>query len=81
MGRTSAPEAFAAEFGARVRARRTQLGWTQEQLAEGVGLHFTYVGSVERGERNISLKNIIRLASALGVDPGSLVSGLRIDQA
>lgn len=76
MGRTSTPEAFAAEFGSRVRARRVGLGWTQEQLAEAVGLHFTYVGSVERGERNVPLKNILRLASALGIDPGDLVSGL-----
>lgn len=81
MGRTSAPEAFAAEFGARVRARRTELGWTQEQLAEAVGLHFTYIGSVERGERNVSLKNILRLAAALAMDPGALVSGLVVESS
>lgn len=73
MGRTATPDPYAVEFGARVRARRLELGRTQEQLAEAAGLHFTYVSSVERGERNISLRNIIRLAAALDVDPGELV--------
>lgn len=77
MGRTATIEPFAAKFGERVRTRRAELGWTQERLAEEVGLHFTYVGSVERGERNLSLKNILRLAVALGLDPADLVSGLR----
>lgn len=40
-------------------------------------LHWTYVASVERGERNISLVNIVKLADALGVDPGELLAGLR----
>jgi transcriptional regulator with XRE-family HTH domain len=40
-------------------------------------MHWTYVGSVERGRRNISLNNIVRLATALEVDPGELLRGLR----
>lgn len=63
-------------FGERVRARRTELGWTQEALAEAAQLHWTYVGQVERGERNISLRNITRLAGALELDAGELVSTL-----
>jgi transcriptional regulator with XRE-family HTH domain len=46
---------------------------SQEALAERTGLHRTYMGSVERGERNVSLDNIYRLAEALGVSAGSLL--------
>ena len=77
MGRTPAPLPAAEEFGRRVRARRQVLGCTQEDLAESTGLHWTYVGSVERGERNVSLLNICRLAMALETDPAVLVEGLR----
>ena len=77
MGRTSEPIPVALEFGRRVRQRRHELGWSIEGLAERVGLHWTYVGSVERGERNISLVNIVKLAEALDVDVGELVTGLR----
>jgi transcriptional regulator with XRE-family HTH domain len=66
-----------AEFGRRVRRRRGELGLTLEQLAERAGMHWTYVGSVERGERNISLVNIVRLARALAIGPEDLVRGLR----
>lgn len=76
MGRTGRKEPYAVEFGSRVRAARHAKGWTQEQLAEASGLHFTYVSSVERGERNVSLLNILRLAEALGVDGGSLIAGI-----
>lgn len=63
-------------FGLRVRELRVKLGLSQEGLAEVAGLHRTYVGSAERGERNVSLVNIVRLAEALGVDPSELVRGL-----
>lgn len=66
-----------AEFGRRVRRHRKNLGWTLEQLAEEAEMHWTYVGSVERGERNLSLINIVRLARALGIGPEELVRGLR----
>ena len=65
-------------IGARVRLRRWELGFSQEELAGISGLHRTYIGSLERGERNISLANIIRLANALELDPAELVKGLRI---
>lgn len=52
-------------FGRALRRRREAAGFSQESLADAAGLHRTYVGSVERGERNISLRNIVRLASAL----------------
>lgn len=54
-------------YGDRLRQIRTKKGISQEALAEAAELHRTYVSSVERGERNISLVNISRLADALEV--------------
>lgn len=59
-------------FGDRVRQLRRQRGLSQETLAEEAGLHRNYVGSVERGERNIGLDNIHALAEALAVPPTAL---------
>ena len=64
------------KFGAAVRARREKLGFSQEQLAELAGMHRTYVGSIERGERNVSLENIVKLCKALRIKPSSLMSSL-----
>jgi transcriptional regulator with XRE-family HTH domain len=63
-------------LGERVRARRAQLGLSQEGLADVAGLHWTFVGQVERGRRNLSLHNLLKLAVALDIDPGKLVRGL-----
>ncbi len=52
-------------FGFAVKARREELGLTQEDLAEKAGIHRTYLSDVERGTRNLSLLNIERLAAAL----------------
>lgn len=56
-----------------MRAFREQQGLSQEALADLVGIHRTYVGSVERGERNIALDNINAIADALGISPARLV--------
>jgi len=76
VGRSPQPLAVAAAFGGRVRKRRQELGWSIERLAEKAGLHWTYVGSVERGERNVSLLNICKLAAALDITAGDLMRGL-----
>jgi transcriptional regulator with XRE-family HTH domain len=60
-------------FGERVRALRVEAGMTQEALARAADLHWTYVGQIERGTRNLTLKNILRLARGLGVEPARLV--------
>jgi len=59
-----------------VRARRKLLGLSQEALAERAGLHRTYIGSIERAERNVSVDNIDRLATALGIDPVDLLKAV-----
>lgn len=64
------------KFGAAVRSRREDLGFSQEQLAELAGMHRTYVGSIERGERNVSLENIVKLCDALRIKPSSLMGSL-----
>ena len=64
-------EAEQLRFGARVRHLRLKAGLSQEDLADKSGLDRTYVGGIERGERNPSLKNITRLALALHVGSGT----------
>lgn len=60
-------------FGENVRALRKALDLSQEELAEKVDLHRTYIGMIERGEKNITLLNIIALANALGVSPAKMM--------
>lgn len=59
-------------FGLRVRRLRSAQGFSQEDFAHKVGLDRTYIGGVECGERNISLDNIHRIASALEISPSAL---------
>lgn len=61
------------EFGQKVRRMRYALDLSIEKLAEKAGLHANYVGSVERGERNIALENILALAKALERSPKDLM--------
>ena len=56
-----------AKFGNRVRAERMKLGLSQEALAARAGVHRTYVGMIERGEKNITLENIEKIAKALNL--------------
>ena len=65
-----------AAFGKRVREYRTEQQLTLEMLAERSDLHENYVGAVERGERNLSLYNVWRLASGLGLPVADLVQDL-----
>lgn len=60
-------------FGKNLRKLREDKGLTQEGLADLAGLHFTYIGQIERGRRNPSLINLERLAKALKIDAGKLL--------
>lgn len=60
-------------FGSRVREKRKQLGLSQEELADKAGLHRTYIGMIERAEKNITLRNIAKISAALGTPIGELV--------
>lgn len=67
-------------FGERVRANRQRLGISQETLAQLAEVHWTFIGQVERGTRNLSLHNIIKIAGGLDVDPAVLISGIRASE-
>jgi transcriptional regulator with XRE-family HTH domain len=62
-----------AKLGTTIQRLRKVKGYSQESFADEVGVHRTYMGSVERGEKNISLQNIERIAKALGVQPSDLL--------
>ncbi|MBN8625719.1 MAG: helix-turn-helix transcriptional regulator [Planctomycetes bacterium] len=67
---------FLAALGERLRIARTAAGLTQVQLAAKTGLHRTFIGSVERGERNVSILNLRLLSRRLRVTLNALVDGL-----
>lgn len=62
------------KFGKLVREQRLAKNWSQEELAAAAQLDRTYIGGVERGERNISLLNIVKIATALEVNPRDLLN-------
>lgn len=59
--------------GVNIRAYRKKLDVSQEELADTLGVHRTYMGGVERGERNLTLRSLERLAERMGVDPVDLL--------
>lgn len=73
MSRTKSPKPLRLVFASNVRRCREAAGISQEALADTAGLHRTYVGSIERGQRNLSIDNIEKLAHALRLSPASLL--------
>jgi len=66
-----------AVVGERIRNRRLALNLSQEELADRSGLHRTYIGSLERGERNATIIVLAKVAAALEIDTGELLRGIR----
>jgi transcriptional regulator with XRE-family HTH domain len=64
------------QFGGNIRKLRLEKKLSQEQLAYMCSLHRTYIGSIERGERNVSLENIVSISRVLGVKPTILLKGI-----
>ena len=71
--RSSSEKVLLKRFGSRVRKVRLEKGFSQEQLALEANLDRSYIGGVERGERNISLVNLFKLSKALSVPPSTLL--------
>ncbi len=64
------------QFGARIRQLRVARNWSQESFAERCGLDRTYISGIERGQRNVSLLNIERIAHHLGISLSELFRGI-----
>ena len=67
------PKEIKRWVGAKVRELREAKGWSQEELGFESGLHRNYVGRIERGEQNVAVVNLAKLAKALGVRPSELL--------
>jgi len=67
------PKDIKIEVGRRVRTLREKAGWSQEELGFKSGLHRNYIGGIERGERNVAVVNLAKLARALSVRPRDLL--------
>ena len=63
-------------FGLRLRELRKEQGYSQERFAAACGLDRTYIGGIERGERNVALRNIESIAQTLGISLAELMAGL-----
>lgn len=64
---------YAGLVGQAIRMKRNELGVSQDAFADMCRLHRTYIGSVERGERNVSLLNIVNIANAMGMSASELL--------
>jgi transcriptional regulator with XRE-family HTH domain len=68
-------------LGARIKSRREELGLSQRAVAERAGLDWSYTARTERGERNITFLNLLRLSDGLSIDAGELIRGLASDDS
>jgi len=73
MPRGSEETGLVMVFAGNVRRLRTERGMSQEELGEAAGVHRTYIGMLERGEKNVTIYNIERIARALGIEAHCLL--------
>ncbi len=76
MPRTGGVDPYLDILGKRIRAKRRELGMSQEGLAHEAGLDRSYVGRIERGEHNLTFVSLVKLARAMGCDVAALTVGL-----
>lgn len=69
-----APELVA--FGAAIRRRRKELGYSQEAFGDACGIDRSYMGGIERGEHNLALMNILKIVEGLGIQPSEFFKDL-----
>jgi transcriptional regulator with XRE-family HTH domain len=74
------PTQLREQLGAAVRRLRVAQGFSQESFADKVGVHRTFMGAVERGEQNLSLDSLERIAKGLGVSPAALLAEAELEQ-
>lgn len=66
-------DSLAQQLGLAIRAARSAKGWSQERFADSISMHRAYYSSIERGEKNITVATLARLAAGLGVKPHVLL--------
>ncbi|MBK6620225.1 MAG: helix-turn-helix transcriptional regulator [Saprospirales bacterium] len=76
MSYSEQEQAILIKLGNAIRERRKAKGWSQEELAFQAGLDRTYIGSIERGERNIAALNLVKIANVLGIRTAELLEEL-----
>ena len=78
MGRekTALRDPILVAFGLTIQRRRHQMGLSQEEIAARAGVHRTYFADVERGTRNVGLRNIVAIARGLGIKTSDLLKGV-----
>jgi transcriptional regulator with XRE-family HTH domain len=71
---TKTEDTYTKALGQAVRVLRKAADYSQESFADAVGLHRTYMGAIERGEQNLTIKNIVRVAETLKIKPSELLT-------
>lgn len=70
------PEDLLIKLGARIRTLRHRTGWTQVEMAERIGIDRSFLADVERGKRNISIRNLYLISKSLNVSLSQLLKGI-----